>query len=828
MRRFLSLKEWLPLCLMWVFASGIDRLWLWIDRRVPAWDDADYLLGTLNYWQAFQQPHWFSEDGWASLWRLSSKIPPLTYIAATPFFKLFGTSADTALLVNLVFSAILLGSVYGLGYTLFDRRVGLWAAFLCVLFPGLYHLRLEFLLDYPLTAMVTLCFFCWTQWRGTGFTPTSRRQQWLWAVFSGISLGLALMVKQTVVLFLFVPLLWVIGEVLWRRKWERLLQLLGGAWVSTWIWGGWYRANWLLILTAGKRATVDSAAAEGDPALNTIAAWTYYWQHLPQQISWSLLLIPLAGWVWWYIRSGFRNSTLVQHRAPYSPFPWLLGFCLGAYLLCSLNVNKDWRYTLPYLPVLAVILAWGLLRWAWRVRLLTVLAAIAFCFTSLFPIDLPLWQSLPPHRPYTGTPFPHARVIAAIAQTEPYLRSTLGVLPSTPAVNQHNFSLYGAFSQFHVYGRQVGVKASQINSDLRSLSWFLTKTGEQGGVPESQAQMVKAVEGSAEFELHQTWMLPDRSQLKLYHRRNPPVRVERLQEKPPGRTDRLKSPIQLDRVILPPRVPPGAPVPVTYRWQGEWDALRSGVILLTWQRQEPATEAGTQRWLNDRAIGAGNLLPPIGPPQSLQVTETAAMLPPPDTVPGTYRLQATYVHRQTGESYPLAVPDVALQIDRAASPVPAPELDLITQLRQLSLALPQGTSALDPVFAEIARINQYDPTQDYLEQAAIALEYRLQQEPQRRNWAYAVALARALQKRVDAAIAGFDRVVRLDSQNPYAYAYLAVVNLYDFRPDAAQTALDRASDLNPDLPELKVLRSVAALMQGNLKGAIEAIPPGNK
>jgi tetratricopeptide (TPR) repeat protein len=227
--------------------------------------------------------------------------------------------------------------------------------------------------------------------------------------------------------------------------------------------------------------------------------------------------------------------------------------------------------------------------------------------------------------------------------------------------------------------------------------------------------------------------------------------------------------------------------------------------------------------LHDRAIGAGNLLPAVGQRQFLQVTETAAMLPPPDTVPGTYRLQATYVDRDTGESYPIAVPAVAVEIDRAALPVPAPELDLITQLRQLSLGLPQGTTALDPVFAEIARINQYDPTQDYLEQAAIALEYRLRQEPQRRNWAYAVALARALQKRVDAAILAFDRVVQLDAQNPYAYAYLAVVNLYDFRPGAAQTALNKALSLNPDLPELQVLRSAAALMQGNLVEAIGAI-----
>ena len=150
--------------IIWLLEGISDRLWLNIDRSVPAWDQADYLNGVLNYWNALQQPEWFNFDWWRSFWLLSNKIPPLHYIITAPFLNLFGTTADAAMLVMILYSAILLTSVYGLGVILFNPTIGLWAAGICQLLPGLYYYRLEFLLDYPLTAMVTASFWLLTVW----------------------------------------------------------------------------------------------------------------------------------------------------------------------------------------------------------------------------------------------------------------------------------------------------------------------------------------------------------------------------------------------------------------------------------------------------------------------------------------------------------------------------------------------------------------------------------------------------------------------------------------------------------------------------------------
>ncbi|MDV2991929.1 MAG: hypothetical protein N4J56_001583 [Chroococcidiopsis sp. SAG 2025] len=883
----------LILLLIWLAGVLVDRIWFACDRSVPDWDRAEYLTSSLNYWQALQQPQWFSSDWWTDFWQLSTKVPPLTQTAAAITQLIFGTGGDRATLVNSFFSAILLVSVYGLGIQLFSAEVGLWAAGICQLIPGLYKLRLDFLLDYPLTAVVTLCFWCLTVWRSQNSKVKSQNKfripnsefrisSWFWTIAFGISLGMALLVKQTALFFLFVPIVWTGVEVIRKRNIRRICQFAIALLLSAIVFMPWYQTNWLLILTGGKRATIDSALAEGDPALNTLDAWTYYWKLLPAHISWVLLLVPIVGLLLYKsqklkvksqnknstsnspVRMGFEPRFIDGSRESFAkPAPttpdsliWLSIFLIGAYLLCSLNLNKDSRYVVPYLPGVALFLAYGMTcwrgRWGQQIRWSTVGLAVLVMGLNLFPIGGVLGNRIASilspnakHYAYMGSEYPHAQVIEEIIQTAPYIRSNLGVLPSTLEVNQHSLNYFGALRNFQVYGRQVGTRQQQIVQDGRSLDWFVTKTGEQGSVPDAQSAMVQYVEQSPDFNLQKTWTLPDSSSLKLYHRRVPQVEVgsrgRKLGEQLPITNYQLPTTnIKLSRVIVPSVAPLGKPIPVTYEWSGTWEQLQPGIVLLTWKNQD--SDKQSDRWIHDRAIGMGNLIRSLPTPvragfergsialtddlllnplllTPYTVTEHLAMMPPTDIAAGIYTLEATYLNRNTGETYPITVPPVTLKIDPAATATPAPELDLVTQERLLAAILPQGIKALDRVFAEVGRINQYDPIQDYLIQAQLAMEYRLKQEPQNLNWAYALTLAQILQQKVQGAIAALERVTQLDSQNPYAYAYLAFVHLYNWNGAAAQAALQPALALNSNIPELHALHGIAALMQGNLMQA---------
>ncbi|HEY9649954.1 MAG TPA: phospholipid carrier-dependent glycosyltransferase, partial [Coleofasciculaceae cyanobacterium] len=893
----INFRRGLPILgVIWLVGAVSDRIWFALDHSVPSWDQADYLTGSLNYWRALQSPEWFSGEWWQHFWLLSSKIPPLFYIATAIVQNAVGTGPDQAALVQLLFSAILLGSVYVLGIQLFNVRIGLWAALLCQLLPGLYRYRLEFLLDYPLTAIVTFTFCCLTVWWNQGLKvkrleglnqPTNLQsdnlqpenlqltkplKEWLWAAAFGLSLGIALMVKQTSLFFLVVPILWVGVSTIQRRYWGRVAQLMGSLFLSVLVFGPWYRTNWLLMLMAGKRATIDSAIAEGDPPLNTLDAWLYYWKILPYLVSWPLLLVPIVGLIIYWGRSvliNYQNKQKTEIAEPeirgksqktkskfkkFSSFQWLAIFGISGYLLCSLNVNKDARYILPLLPVVSLVLAYGLTQWKglWvnNVRWGTISLAILLMLLNLFPIGgHALTQLLSPrvqNYAYLGATWPHRQVIDEIIKTSPYLRTTLGVLPSTPEINQHNLNYYGALENFQVYGRQVGTRKKYVEQDARSLSWFLTKTGEQGSVPDAQTAIVQFVEKGQDFQLCKTWNLPDGSTLNLYQKRQPFVQVQPLPQEIVSNQLSTFSPInsitlpvnntetkvQLEQIQVPETIPPGVPVPVTYNWIGSWEHLQSGIVLLTWKSTEGTVQS---RWLHDHGIGMGELKFPkelkvgrledwnvenvnLQPTTSsnFRVIEQIAMLPPADIPAGTYTLEATYLNRKTGQTYPISVPSVTLKIDPSALAIPAPELDLVTQLRAAAAGLPKGREGLEPVFEQTGRINQYDPIQDYLVQAQLALSYRLEVEPNNRDWAYALALSEVLQRDVEGAIASLERVTQLDSQNPYAYAYLAFVHLYNWHPKDAENALKPALALNPNLPDIKALSGVAALLRGNV------------
>ena len=826
------------LVIIWLTVVICDRIWFSLDDSVPAWDQADYLNGALNYWHALQTPQWFDGDWWRSFWLLSNKIPPLHYIITTPFINIWGTSADAASLVMIFYNALLLISVYGLGLTLFNSNVGLWAAGLCQVLPGLYYYRLEFLLDYPLTAIITFSFYLLTLWK------VRQKKSWGIAIAFGFSLGLALLLKQTALFFLLIPIVWVLAACVKDRQWLRVSQLITAFFASLVIFYPWYRTNWLLILTSGKRATLDSAIAEGDPALNSLDAWTYYIKILPYLLSWHILIIPLVGFLVYIIYRFFSLSPSL----PFSLSPqistnlkWLIIYLLGGYLLSSLNINKDARYILPLLPVLSLVIAIALLSWRGRWQKIIPWGAISLSIIllllNIFPLGLSLiTKTLSPrveHYLYLGSKYPNAEVVQEIITTSTYLRSTLGVLPSTPAINQHNFSFYGGQKNFQVVGRQVGVRLEEVTQDANSLDWFLTKTGDQGSIPEAQQAITKLVETGGDFKLQKDWQLPDNSVLKLYHRRQPLVVVEKLANPLLNSKDKkVREKIELREINLPKIVPTGIAIPVTYQWSGNWEQLQQGILLLTWQLDEELFPNSSKEnniknhsWLHDHGIGMGMLDSSNQNIEDikqaiLQVTENTAMLIPKNLIPGNYKLTATYLNRQTKETYPLSIPNIKITIDPNAPKIPAPELDLVTQLRTIAPNMGQGISGLEPIFAQTARINQYDGKQDYLQQTEIALSYRLAQDnvtrQQKIDWTYTLGLAQVLQQNVQGAIASFKSLTKLDSNNPYNYAYLAFVYLYDWQPRLAEKELNIALQINPNISEIQTLSGVAAIMKGNL------------
>jgi predicted Zn-dependent protease len=191
---------------------------------------------------------------------------------------------------------------------------------------------------------------------------------------------------------------------------------------------------------------------------------------------------------------------------------------------------------------------------------------------------------------------------------------------------------------------------------------------------------------------------------------------------------------------------------------------------------------------------------------------------------GIYRLSATYLNRETGESYPIAT-DAKIEIAADAPEIPGPQLDLVTQLRTRAAGIGRGVKGIEPLFELVNRIDQYDPDRDYVLQADAAFSYRLQHDPDadRLSLVYGLAIAKVLQQDVSGALEAADRMIALDPSNPYHHAYLGFIYLYDWNPRRAGRALDRALELNPTIPEVKLLGGVAALTGGDFRKAWERL-----
>ena len=412
------------------------------------------------------------------------------------------------------------------------------------------------------------------------------------------------------------------------------------------------------------------------------------------------------------------------------------------------------------------------------------------------------------HLPYTGEPWATPKVVETAIATNPYLRMNIGVLPSTNQINQSNISFYGSIPDFQVYGRQVGVREEEVAQDVNALDWFVTKTGEQGSIPASQPQTVELVENGGQFNLLKKWLLPDQSYLKLYQKKELQTIVNPLKTQ--------DSEVKLDSVIMPEKIKPGQVIDITYNWSGTAEKLQNAIVLLSWNSEQDKEST----WNHDHAIGMSNLhfssLETEELNQDFQVQENTAMFVPKDIRDGDYILNAIYLDQTTGETYPLAIPKIQINIDQTTPPMVATrEPDLVSQINILAPQLAEGIPGLEPIFAHVGRINQYDPNQAYLQVTEKALQTRLPSE-NNLNYLYTLMLSQVLQQNVNSAIDTAQKLVRLAPNNAYNHAYLSFLYLYDWNGKEGGKSLQPALELAPDIVEFQYLKGVSALLQGNL------------
>ncbi len=790
-------REWLAPILLSLIGIVIHIIWLLLDRSLPAWDQAALLTNALIFQKILNHIQLFSADWWHELWAGSpSYRAPFIYFLTVPFLNIFGKSFNAGIAVNLLFIPIITCTTYYLGKRVFDRTVGLWAAGLCLMFPALLSFQLDYLLDYGIVAITTLTFLILTLWKDA----TTKSESWRSSLLFGILFGCLMLTKPTGFLFLLVPGLFLLGSFGKNRNWWGLLQS-GLALAIAWgICGSWYRQNWLTIITSALAAN-GMGKGEGDPSGMTLDGWLYYIKKLPDLISPPILIVTIGCTsIWLFDRSKLRN------KIDSTQIIWLLIYFIGGYVFCSLATNKDCRFISPLFPILSIFIAasFNLFQTTWLRRLKWFAVGLngLLLLIHVLPISgidglrsITKFGYSYPHILQTQPELSSQQLIKEIVTNQPYLRANIGSMVSSPEINFENLDFYGQANDFQVYAREfnnAGDKAEQqlIDKDIKAFNWYALKTGDIGKIDK---KILPIVESDPNLQLHKSWKTRDSSILKLYRRKELPIVVESI-------TESIKD-VRLEKVIISPTS--GDSIDTTYQLSGDRELLKDGILIFTWN-------SNNRTWYHDRGIGLGELYLNRTNIPSFRVIEHSAMLPPAKLPIETYQLTATYLNRKTGITFPLTVPKIEIRSIQTR----AHQLDLITQLHRLSPLFAQGKT--DPVFGEIAILNQYDPVQDYLIQAQRAIEYRLSHGNTDLNLRYTLALTQALQRQIDPLLANLTQIIDRDSQNPAAWTYLGVVRLYNWQPQAAETVFKKAEAL-PSAPQaLQTLKIVSALFRFDL------------
>jgi 4-amino-4-deoxy-L-arabinose transferase-like glycosyltransferase len=814
-------RDGLILLGLWLLSLLVDLVWVYKHQLPPAWDQGDHLSRALGFWRVLQHPNVLDGSWWVELWNQSpSYRGPLTYLVTAPVFDLLGPSYRAAILANGLFQGLLLVSLHGLGRLGGGRAAGLWAAFFACVAPALLNQRSDYLIDFSLTAVLTAAWWL-LSWRVLIWRAlTHPKRRWLWDGACGLALGAVVLTRPTGLLLLWLPLLLLVLRALGRlgsgrgaSRWRPLAEVgvaLGGAILVA---GPWFSQNWLTILSTLNKARQWGVSYQEGLGADTLAGWLFYPRLLPAMAGASLVGLVAAGAVVHGVAAWRRDGRPRALGRLRGPLGWWLSFPAGGLLLATLMTSKDFRFVLPLLPQL--LLGMGVLTarvrgpWVrpWQGALVAI--GIAGLLSSQFDLGADL-TGFPGHPPRPGGLWPQEAIIGRIRAHSPHQLSTLAVLPDSEFLNAFNLEAEGRRQNFRVAARQTVAAKELVGQDLAGFDWFLLKGGNQGVMSdERQARLSTLVSASTAFQPVQGWALPDRSEARLYRRRQLSLTVA---QSPCPDAGGLR--LETDLTTAGP-LHPGQRLPLTTAVRGPAADLAQGMLLLSWK---PVSGEGTG-WRHDHGVGQGMVRPPAGA-ACLEVHERLALTVPERLEPGSYRLEALLL-RPDGSHRKLPTDPTPVQVTAANGKPPLPagrgsDLNDLIPPNRVDLLLDLGQQLrrgeLDALFARVGQINQTDPDQIYLEQGERILQARLTQESGNLADLYALALAQALQRHADASARTLEEIVRLDPGNPHALLGLGFVELYRFRPASAQPLLERAAQLDPGNPTLRTLRIVASAM----------------
>ena len=332
--------------------------WLAVNNRIPIWDAGFHLTNAYVDGIALSHGHIaFVFERWTLYAPLVHLLGGMTYVLVGlhPMAMTFAS--------DLVFVPLLAFGCYGVGSIVSGRRAGVLAGLFALGAPMFVSMSHEFMMDPPQAAMISVSVWAILASRRFARPGVS--------VTAGVLCGLAMLTKETSVLFLagIVAAAFVRGG--WRNWRGLILFAVSGAVIA----GPWYVYQWHnLTAEYTSIGQLYVSSLQSPPRFSLGSFGWYLWDLVNQQLSLVMALAFLGGVVVAVVRCVRTRFTAD------SVLPELLAGAGFSYLAITYLTHKDPRYSLPglvYMAVLGTFWLPSIRRRAWRTAALAAVMGFA-------------------------------------------------------------------------------------------------------------------------------------------------------------------------------------------------------------------------------------------------------------------------------------------------------------------------------------------------------------------------------------------------------------------------------------------------------------------
>ena len=289
--------------------------------------------------------------------------PPLFRIITAFSFLIFGVSLKTAIMVNMLYLAILVYSTFLITRMLFSERAGLFAAFLVSVFPGIFAPARAFSYDLALAA-VTIA----SQYVLLKFGLRSLKT----AFFTGLLLGTGVLTKFTFPLFVLPVFIHIV--ILERPK----LRYIACAVIT----GTLISMTWILPYVSSK--ITDFINVRNIISSEVFRNNANYFQFFCRRLLfWPMTILLLTAFIYFFARKKYLLPVSILFPA----------------LLLSFTRNREPRQILPVLPAAAVMIAGFIEQLSHSRRIayisLILFASVQFITLNYWPEKFPFSKNIP-------------------------------------------------------------------------------------------------------------------------------------------------------------------------------------------------------------------------------------------------------------------------------------------------------------------------------------------------------------------------------------------------------------------------------------------------